>query len=225
RVFLGDFDSRWLKIKLLVLLDIQQFLEPGRVWTDKSPEVLAVIKTCSKKSIAAELGHPGKTPPIRFINKLLGMIGVHLISKAVKRDGKTVREYTHDPQKSRPENWDKLAIFVSQRQLKKVADAKEAEMLTAMYFDLVADGPENDTNMGVSATSPEGDPELQPEPEIAPAPADKKWAWFQRKLGEWIKCRVLSFKDECYRLEAKSMVDDGVSIFKAYPEDLRWEAP
>jgi len=64
------------------------------------------------------------------------------------------------------------------------------------------------------------------EPHIEPCPASEKaWGWFQRKLGEWIKCRVLEFVEGRYLLEAKSMVDDGVARFRAYPEDLRWEAP
>jgi hypothetical protein len=54
--------------------------------------------------------------------------------------------------------------------------------------------------------------------------AEKVWAWYQVKK-EWIKCRVLGFVGDCYRLEIKSMVDDSLAIFKAYPEDLRWEAP
>jgi hypothetical protein len=54
--------------------------------------------------------------------------------------------------------------------------------------------------------------------------AEKVWVWYQIKK-EWIKCRVLGFVGDCYRLEIKSMVDSGVAIFKAYPEDLRWEAP
>jgi hypothetical protein len=54
--------------------------------------------------------------------------------------------------------------------------------------------------------------------------AEKVWAWYQIKK-EWIKCRVLGFVGDCYRLEIKSMVNDGLAIFKAYPEDLRWEAP
>jgi hypothetical protein len=53
---------------------------------------------------------------------------------------------------------------------------------------------------------------------------EKVWAWYQVKK-EWIKCRVLGFVGDCYRLEVKSMVDDGLAIFKAFPEDLRWEAP
>jgi hypothetical protein len=54
--------------------------------------------------------------------------------------------------------------------------------------------------------------------------AEKVWAWYQVKK-EWIKCRVLGFVGDCYRLEIKSMVDDSLALFKAYPEDLRWEAP
>jgi hypothetical protein len=54
--------------------------------------------------------------------------------------------------------------------------------------------------------------------------AEKVWGWFQRGK-EWIKCRVLGFVEGCYRLEAKSMVDDGLVRFRAFPEDLRWEAP
>jgi hypothetical protein len=53
---------------------------------------------------------------------------------------------------------------------------------------------------------------------------EKVWAWYQVKK-EWIKCRVLGFVGDCYQLEIKSMVDDGLAIFKAYPEDLRWEPP
>jgi hypothetical protein len=64
------------------------------------------------------------------------------------------------------------------------------------------------------------------EPHIEPCPvSEKAWGWFQRKLGEWIKCRVLEFVEGRYLLEAKSMVDDGLVRFRAYPEDLRWEAP
>jgi len=66
---------------------------------------------------------------------------------------------------------------------------------------------------------------LDAEPEAESPIAQKAWGWFQRKLGEWIKCRVLEFVEGRYLLEAKSMVDSGMVQFRAYPEDLRWEAP
>jgi hypothetical protein len=61
---------------------------------------------------------------------------------------------------------------------------------------------------------------------FAEAPITQQaWGWFQRKLGEWIKCRVLEFVEGRYLLEAQSMVGAGMIQFRAYPEDLRWEAP
>jgi hypothetical protein len=72
-------------------------------------------------------------------------------------------------------------------------------------------------------TSPTVETPIEEEVEVAPA-AEKAWGWFQRGK-EWIKCRVLEFVEGRYVLQAKSMVDDGVVRFWAFPEDLRWEAP
>jgi hypothetical protein len=72
-------------------------------------------------------------------------------------------------------------------------------------------------------TSPTVETPIEKEVEVDPA-AEKAWGWFQRGK-EWIKCRVLDFVGGRYVLQAKSMVDDGVVRFWAFPEDLRWEAP
>jgi hypothetical protein len=73
-------------------------------------------------------------------------------------------------------------------------------------------------------TSPTVETPIETEVKVGQA-AEKAWGWFQRKLGEWIKCRVLEFVEGRYLVEAKSMVDDGVVLFRAFPGDLRWEAP
>jgi hypothetical protein len=72
-------------------------------------------------------------------------------------------------------------------------------------------------------TSPTVETPIEEEVEVDPA-AEKVWGWFQRGK-EWIKCRVLEFVEGRYVLQAKSMVDDGVVRFWAFPEDLRWEVP
>jgi hypothetical protein len=72
-------------------------------------------------------------------------------------------------------------------------------------------------------TSPTVETPKEEQVEVDPA-AEKAWGWFQRGK-EWIKCRVLEFVGGRYVLQAKSMVDDGVVRFWAFPEDLRWEAP
>jgi hypothetical protein len=79
-------------------------------------------------------------------------------------------------------------------------------------------------NIPSVTTSPTVETPIEEEVEVDPA-AEKVWGWFQRKLGEWIKCRVLEFVGGRYVLQAKSMVDDGLVRFRAFPEDLRWEAP
>jgi hypothetical protein len=78
-------------------------------------------------------------------------------------------------------------------------------------------------NIPSVTTSPTVETPIEEEVEIYPA-AEKAWGWFQRGK-EWIKCRVLDFVEGRYVLQAKSMVDDGVVRFRAFPEDLRWEAP
>jgi hypothetical protein len=78
-------------------------------------------------------------------------------------------------------------------------------------------------NIPSVTTSPAVETPIEEEVEVYPT-AEKAWGWFQRGK-EWIKCRVLEFVEGRYVLQAKSMVDDGVVRFWAFPEDLRWEAP
>jgi hypothetical protein len=81
----------------------------------------------------------------------------------------------------------------------------------------------NKEEMSSVTTSPTVETPIEEEVEVDPA-AEKVWGWFQRGK-EWIKCRVLEFIEGRYVLQAKSMVDDGVVRFWAFPEDLRWEDP
>ena len=72
-------------------------------------------------------------------------------------------------------------------------------------------------------TSPTVETPKQQDAGTGPA-SEKTWAWYRVK-ADWIKCRVLEFVSDYYLLEVKSMVDAGTAIIRAYPEDLRWEAP
>jgi hypothetical protein len=112
---------------------------------------------------------------------------------------------------SLPENWDVLAELTAVRLSKKVEDLKQAELLEQQGFEVVTDEAINKQIQESSVTEP------------CPI-AEKAWGWFQRGQ-EWIKCRVLEFVEGRYLLQAKSMVDDGLVRFRAFPEDLRWEAP
>jgi hypothetical protein len=258
--FLPDHDTRWLKLRTLHELNIMQFLNSDACWTNESPEIKKLLKDGNRKDAKRILGEPGKDG-IKYVNKLLGLLGVKLISRRARgEEGKRAYEYFYQPtatwketkagphrECSLPEDWHELAKLTAVRMSQKVeakrASVKSAETVTVHSVDAVLDDanfinnqlqtsrtettPENTTAAGAAdATSQVAieveAPEL-PEPE-API-SQKAWAWYQRKLGEWIECRVLGFVSDYYRLEVKSMVDAGIAIIKAYPEDLRWEAP
>jgi hypothetical protein len=241
REFLGDFSTRWLKIKGLKILGLEKFLEPGKVWTKESPEVIELLKVCKKKAIANLFGHPGKTKPIQWLNKLLQLIGRKLIGKNVKQNGVQHREYSFMAESSLPANWHELTAFTAEKQAKKIFEIKEAEALAAQELEGATSTPIFDTNLGVNATiHPVNEeknleapisqletevttpPELPTELPASTPPIANLVPWFQRGK-EWIKCRVLEFVEGRYLLEAKSMVDDGLVRFRAYPGDVRWE--
>ena len=247
REFMGDFYDRWLKIKVLRELGLEKFLEPGKIWTKESPEVLEVFKLCSKKAIAKVLGNPGKMEPIQWLNKLLKVLGHKLGGIKKKENGETWWEYSYNPALGRPKNWDELAAFTAEKWAKIILQVKEAEAIAAQELEAVPATPVFITDLGVAGTqeSEVFTPEIMSEVEtpaveifaaqreaIPELPAELPTStpianltpWFQRGK-EWIKCRVLEFVEGCYRLEAKSMIDDGVVRFRAFPEDLRWEAP
>jgi len=224
RTFLPDISDRWVKLRVLKTLGIEKFLDPDRSWTADSPEVLDFIKHCKKKAVANVLGYPDKKAPMRYINRLLAIIGVRLVARQIREESERVWSYRYQPEAtirltrkgaqrvcSLPENWDVLAELTAVRLSKKVEDLKQAELLEQQGFEVVTDEAINKQIQESSVTEP------------CPI-AEKAWGWFQRGQ-EWIKCRVLEFVGGRYVLQAKSMVDDGLVQFRAFPEDLRWEAP
>jgi hypothetical protein len=224
RTFLPDVSDRWIKLRFLKTLGIEKFLDPDKSWTNDSPEVLDFIKHCKKKAVANLLGYPDKKTPMRYINRLLATIGVRLVAKQIREGSERVWSYRYqpeatirltrkDPQRvcSLPENWDVLAELTVVRLSKKVEDLKQAELLEQQGFEVVTDEAINKQIQESSVTEP------------CPI-AEKAWGWVQRGR-EWIKCRVLEFVEGRYVLQAKLMVDEGLVRFRAFPEDLRWEAP
>jgi hypothetical protein len=85
RTFLPDISDRWVKLRVLKTLGIEKFLDPDRSWTADSPEVLDFIKHCKKKAVANVLGYPDKKAPMRYINRLLAMIGIKLVANKFER--------------------------------------------------------------------------------------------------------------------------------------------
>ena len=222
REFLGDFSPRWLKIKALRALGLEKFLEPGKVWTKDSPEVVELLERCKKKAIANLFGHPGKMQEIQWLQKLLQPIGRKLIGKNAKQNGVQHREYSFMAESSLPADWDMLATFTAEKQAKKISEIKEAEALAAQQLEAVAPPPIFDTNLGVDATPDlEASPEL-PEPE---APIANLTGWVSR-WGQWVVAKVIGWCENGtrYRLLYQVAADQWDEAL-AFPDQMRWEAP
>jgi hypothetical protein len=87
--FIGNYKSRWSKIHALYQIGLPEFLDSGNEWTDDSPQLIALVEKAKQHTNA--LGcHPGSQSNIRFLGKLLGMLGLKLKSRKV---GKETRCY------------------------------------------------------------------------------------------------------------------------------------
>jgi hypothetical protein len=265
QICLQDVRQITAKLKIHEVLNVLQFCDPTKEWSNKSPEVLEFANKALKFAPNIKLLTGIKITqekvaknPIGVVGSFLGQLGRKLEGEQRRIGEERVRFYRFngaasancfdragnkisEPEGLRSkifEAWqqrDELALFEFQQQQQGVAavevdvtvQAKSAH--TQGSSDLTSKSefvtPQTiDINKKSSVTT---DPTVETPQEQeggSGSTAEKVWAWYQVKK-EWIKCRVLGFVGDCYRLEIKSMVDDGLAIFKAYPEDLRWEAP
>jgi Domain of unknown function (DUF3854) len=226
REFLGDFSTRWLKIKALQALGLEKFTGPGKVWTNDSPELLELLERCKKKAIANLLGHPGKMRPMQWLNQLLSLIGCKLIGKAVKRNGVQHREYSYIAESSRPANWDELATFTAKKQAQKIFEIKEAEAIEAKEFEAVAPPPVFDTNLGGDATIPDLEVETPvPEPRIETSPptTEESWGWV-KSWGKWVRGRAVGWCE--YGTRHRLLIEKAAGIWGeilAFPDQIQWD--
>jgi hypothetical protein len=177
---------------------------------------------------------------------LLAHLGIKLV-KIHQKEGK--RYYSYKPDGgSLPADFRELYAAVSSKMLERYEEKVEKKVvekrssvsagtvdstsvevvtpLTDISIDKVARGVTKfEKNLEAPISQSETEVTTPPELPATSTPIANLAPWFQRKLGEWIKCRVLEFVGGRYLLEAKSMVDDGVVLFRAFPGDLRWEAP
>ncbi|MEG4287307.1 DUF3854 domain-containing protein [Microcoleus sp. A006_D1] len=221
REFLGDFSTRYLKLRALKSLGLEQFLESesGKVWTKNSPEVLELLQRCKQKQLSQLLGHPGKMKPIQWLNKLLNMIGSKLPAKNIKQNGVQHREYSYNPELSHPKNWTELVAFTAEKQAKKIFEIKEAEALAARELEEVAPPPIFDINIGVAATSETTSEitltETQPKP-------SERMGWVSR-WGKWVRASFLATTDGSYYRMLIEQVD-GWTETLAPPDMIRWDS-
>jgi len=232
REFMGDFSDRWLKIKALRVLGLEKFMEPGKIWTQESLEVLELLKRCKKKSVAKLLGHPGKTKPIAWLNRLLKILGCKLIARRKNENGVLHWEYSYIPEKSRPQNWDELARFTAEKYAQKICQVKESETLAAQALEEIPAPPVLNTTIGETRIFPDittEAPIFQTEVEavslelpVPEPPITNRTGWVSRS-GKWVAAKVIGWCSEGTRYRILYQTKCGKwSEALAFPSQMRW---
>ena len=254
KVFGADHKKNSLILRALLKLDLGKFLDCDLAFCNDSPEVLAVAKWGEGEEAAMLDLRIKNQSPIQFLQSLLAHLGLKLVGErkmgekrqySYKPEGgslpadfdelyaavssKMLEKWEEKVQKKEAEKCSAVtAGTVASTSLEPIPPLPNISIdkvaRGGMGFEENLEAPICQTE--IEATSPEVTPELAELSSELPAVEVPVAAqpWFQRGK-EWIKCRVLEFVGGRYVLQAKSMVDDGLVRFRAYPEDLRWEAP
>jgi hypothetical protein len=96
KTFIGNINSRFLKVEAYLQLGIKRFFDLDARWTDSSPELQDLLQQCKNPAIAKILGHPGKLSPIKNLTRLLKPLGFFLRGERFRQEGKIIRTYRID---------------------------------------------------------------------------------------------------------------------------------
>src|SRR4028119_1573484 len=223
--FAPDHSSRWLKLKVLSKLNIMQFLDPDRVWTNDSPSVQKVLKDGKRKDVLQILGSPGKNG-IKYINRLLRLIGVSLVCRQTRgKDKKQVYTYRYQTEPelrltkkgpvricSLPEDWSELseltALRMSQKVEAKKATTKSTETTAPSVLEAVIDGADLiniQSEPSMTKTTPENQTAGNAPDAISHGGIEgeaeakpliaNRTGWVSR-LGQWVAAKVIGWCEE-----------------------------
>jgi hypothetical protein len=128
----------WLKIKALRVLGLEKFLEPGKVWSHDSPEVVEILRAVQEKGDRnlIRASRQDEADAVAESIAELNWLQAYL-PQNIKRNGVVHREYSFIDELSTPANWDELAALTAKKQAKKIAELKEAELLAAQALEAV----------------------------------------------------------------------------------------
>jgi hypothetical protein len=249
--FAPDHSSLWLKLKTLSKLNIMQFLDPDRIWTKDSPEVQKFLKDGGRKDVKKILGNPGKDA-IKYVNRLLKLIGISLISRKTRGEGKKqLYEYRYQTEPelrltkkgpvrvcSLPEDWSELseltAFRMSQKIEAKKAATKSAETTAPSALDAALDSADiNNIQIAPSRA------ETIPQNPTAESAADTlsfvaidgeaerpiaQWTGWVQRWGKWHEARILGWCEEGTRYIVEYLERSGnIDWMFVFPNNF-WQA-
>ena len=248
--FAPDHSSRWLKLKVLSKLNIMQFLDPDRIWTNDSLEVQKFLKDGKRKDVLKILGNPGKNG-IKYINRLLRLIGVSLVCRQTRgEDKKQVYTYRYQTEPelrltkkgpvricSLPENWSELseltALRMSQKVEAKKASTKSAENTAPSALEAVIDGAELiniQSEPSMTETTPENPTAASASGAISHAateaeaehPIANRTGWVSR-WGKWVAAKVIGWCEQGtrYRILYETKCGEWSEAL-AFPSQMKW---
>ena len=250
--FAPDHSSRWLKFKVLSKLNIMQFLDPDRVWTNDSPEVQKFLKDGKRKDVLQILGKPGKNG-IKYINRLLRLIGVSLVHRQSRgEDKKQVYTYRYQTEPelrltkkgpvricSLPEDWSELseltALRMSQKIEAKKATVKSAETTAPSALEVVIDGADLiniQSEPSMTETAPENPTagsasgaisHRATEGKAEAEPLIANRAGWVSRWGTWVAAKVIGWCENGTRYRILYQTKCGEWIeMLAFPGQMRW---
>jgi len=174
------------------------------------------------------LGYPDKKAPMRYINRLLAMIGVRLVAKQIREGPERIWSYQYQPEAtmrltrkgaervcSLPENWDVLAELIAARLSQKVEDLKLAELLEQQGFEVVTDEAINKQIQQSSVTEP------TPKDATEETAVEEAWGWV-KVWGKWVAAKVIGWCEEGTRYRVLYETAGSWSEMLAFPNQMRW---
>lgn len=249
--FLPDHSPQWLKLKALHKLQISQFLNPDTCWDNESPEIKSLLRDGGRSDARKILGEPGKDG-IKYLNRLLGLIGIKLVHKQARgEDKKRIHEYRYQPQPitrlsrrgplricSLPENWEELATLTAARMSQKIeakkAATKSAETPAAHNLDAVTDSSDFiNINLETSVTeiTPENTTaesaagtvsQVAIDGEAEAEPEPTGRMGWVSRWGKWVRASFVAATDGC---QLRILIQEvaGWSEVLAFPHQIRWD--
>lgn len=214
--FLPDIRSRHQIIMALNDLEISKFLDPALTWNSSSPEILELVRRGRRKKIRTALGFSPGEDPIKYLRRLLKLVGRDLSCRDRKRvDGSENPVRFYGIAEDKLNSPVRLAVMEAVRLrysdegarteirkpkweefLEKNKLIEVAEIPTISKFDPVPDQPNIFINLAGSDTAQTVlTPNTQAETEEKhPVAIGQKFRWKHPTLGTWEYFTVKGFE-------------------------------